>query len=332
MVNRQRETSLTVSQWPLLVVFSVLLPLLVGVANSGERPVYGTDDRQEWDKADARICAVGRATAAIMPKASFAPQDGRWAWRLIEDHTLADSNWCDDERFAQQPDLATCTAFLIGPSRVVTAAHCINAKGDSNILAFDCEEVLFVFDYEIMDDGEVRRQYQSNQIYTCHSIVHHNGQDGPADWAVIELDRATGRSPVALYTGNLKSVSSEPLEIIGHPLGLPLKWVRNGRMVSASSDTFLAAIDAFEGNSGSPVFIRKDGVPTVVGMLSRGVRDYKTPVKTCLRTQVCNGKECAGESVTRASQFAYLSTDVPGSMLASVDVLDLSVSGRAACL
>ena len=301
--DRQLRRS-SARQRTLLLWIAAAILLFGTLAGAGEKPVYGSDDRREWDQADAQACATGRSTAAMMPAKNLTRSSGN-RWLLTQAKTLAESNWCADERFADQPAVATCTAFLIGLSTVATAAHCINAADDSAGPLYNCSEVVFVFDYAMMDDGETRRRYQHDQIYYCKKIVAHHYTAASGDWAVIELDRNTTRAPLPLYRSAPATIGNQTLELVGHPLGLPLKWVRNGRVLKSENKTFTAAIDSFEGNSGSPILIRSERGIEVVGVLSKGERDYTIPKGNCLRTRICSGN-CNGELVTRASEFAHL--------------------------
>ncbi len=315
-------------------VFATLL-LAVSLSSSaadGSKPVYGSDDRQEWDRAEARVCAVGQATAAIMLKTDLEVSDSK-RWSLTNNQTLIDSNWCAEERFLNQPNLAICTAFLINASKMVTAAHCINAPDEPDGPAYNCAEIVFVFDYAIMDDGEIRRRYNDDQVYHCKSVLQHQHLYGSVDWTVVELDRTTKRAPLALYTGNIASVIEQSLEVVGHPLGLPLKWVRNGTVIySDSADVFTAAIDTFEGNSGSPILIGNSLQPLVAGILSGGARDYRTSKQGCLSTRVCNTGECGGEVVTSATAFAHHSDSTRNTLFGSVSTPENPDGLRASCL
>ena len=308
------------------------------VASGNEKPVYGSDDRQEWDRADAHICDAGRATAAIVPKHQLE-RDQSDRWLLSSDRTLVDSNWCEDERFSDQPDLAICSAFLINESTLVTAAHCVNSMDDPEGPAYNCSDIAFVFDYAMMDDGEIRHRYRNSQIYQCKAIIAYHYIRGAADWAAIELDRPTDRSSLALYTGDLAMIDDNPLEVVGHPLGLPLKWIRNGRIdfeksadSAQSNDVFTAAIDTFEGNSGSPVLVRNGNTPVVVGILSSGARDYTLGDRQCLSARACANGECSGEQVTRANQFVHLSAIQPQAELAVEAQTSTRQNSPAACL
>ena len=61
--------------------------------------------------------------------------------------------------------------------------------------------------------------------------------------------------------------------IIGHPFGLPMKVAGNARVESIDDNYFRASLDAFRGNSGSPVF-RAD-THAAIGIYVRGERSIE---------------------------------------------------------
>ena len=67
----------------------------------------------------------------------------------------------------------------------------------------------------------------------------------------------------------------QELAMIGHPLGLPQKVTDNAKItkIEENKPHFQANLDAFHGNSGSPVFNPKTG--EVMGMLTSGGRDFQ---------------------------------------------------------
>ena len=110
---------------------------------------------------------------------------------------------------------------------------------------------------------------------------------------------------------------------MGHPSGLPLKFA-NGAQVKDTSNAsyFVANLDTYGGNSGSPVFNEDDG--TVEGILVRGDTDFVRD-NGCFISNVCPTTGCRGEDVTRTTEFAG---DVPE----TTPVPDLSLENRVANL
>jgi hypothetical protein len=92
---------------------------------------------------------------------------------------------------------------------------------------------------------------------------------------------------------------------MGHPARLPIKFA-DGSIVrdNTPSSYFIANLDAYGGNSGSPVF----GTDNVVeGVLVRGDADFTLAEgAACWVSKVCPTTGCQGEHCTRTTEFAKL--------------------------
>jgi len=95
--------------------------------------------------------------------------------------------------------------------------------------------------------------------------------------AIVKLDRpVVGRKPAKVTTRSSSGdIKNTEVYIIGHPCGLPLKVARDPKsVVSKVYDvTFQARLDAFGGNSGSPVF--NSSTHCVEGILVQGKVDFE---------------------------------------------------------
>ncbi len=245
--------------------------------------INGTDDRHELYEltpAGARETIAG-SVAALM-----------WAHRIDYANlaapralTLAEAaGVCEDERFADQPAAAHCTATLIDDDLMLTAGHCL---GESLAEANDqCSRLLVVFDYFMAGPGELF-PLAADGVYSCRRVVFHERSSTTEDFrdiAVIELDRAVSgsRRPA--------SVAGEPLAV-GAPLllassgaALPLKIDAGGAVTAVPDGAgfFVASTDSFAGGSGAPLF---DEALELVGHQVRGVVDWRSDAD-CLRAAV----------------------------------------------
>ena len=71
--------------------------------------------------------------------------------------------------------------------------------------------------------------------------------------------------------------AGDGLTLIGHPAGLPLKIASGGKFLSFQENTFRSDLDAYGGNSGSPIFNTRSlarGELLVEGILQGGSDDY----------------------------------------------------------
>ncbi|HZO10808.1 MAG TPA: hypothetical protein VFB48_01705, partial [Nitrososphaeraceae archaeon] len=93
------------------------------------------------------------------------------------------------------------------------------------------------------------------------------------------------------------------VHVIGHPVGLPLKYAAGAQVRDNQSDLYIVCnLDTYGGNSGSPV-INDDDPLEIEGILVRGDTDFNQ-VGNCQRSNVCPNTGCRGEDVTRATEFA----------------------------
>lgn len=188
------------------------------------------------------------------------------------------------DRFKKEPVAGFGTAFLVGPKHMLTAAHCVlkekKNENDSDCLYY--EETRVVFDFK----GSMPIQdytFEARQIYKIQGVVDYLKGPNDADWALIELDRSVegDRPPISIGWDEMENGS--PICMVGHSNGLPLKLVKGYSRKDAKpnlSETRDLKIDAFGGNSGSPIFkINRDKTHTLVGMLISGVEDYRRDEK-----------------------------------------------------
>jgi hypothetical protein len=118
----------------------------------------------------------------------------------------------------------------------------------------------------------------------------------------VRLDRpVVGRTPVRLR-GSGKVKSDERVFVIGHPCGLPQKLARGARVRNNTHAAyFVANLDTYGGNSGSPVF--NGGSYQLEGILVRGQKDF-VKAGSCYVSLVYPTTGSGGEDVTRTTEWA----------------------------
>ena len=91
--------------------------------------------------------------------------------------------------------------------------------------------------------------------------------------------------------------------VIGYPSGLPTKIADQAQVrTNKHRNFFVANLDTFGGNSGSPVINKSSGL--VEGILVRGESDYKyNRVRGRFENNVCVDSGCRGEDVTKISSI-----------------------------
>lgn len=287
----------------LVTVFAAACADVGEGTDQGNGPlVYGADNRLDWYQVtDAAQRSWASSTAGLFTNAQVtARADGRY--QIATGSTLATSQRvCSTEPYRTQPTSAFCTGFLVGPDLLATAGHCITS-------ATSCTGTTIAFGFRMDDAATVRATVDAADVYRCATIVG-RVQTTTDDWAVVRLDRAvTGHAPLAIRRTGAVTIN-DPLVVIGHPSGLPLK-VAGGATVRNSSPAnyFEANLDTYGGNSGSPVFNAVTGV--VEGILVRGNADYVlNSALGCYVSNVCADTGCASggwEDVSRSVRFASL--------------------------
>ena len=248
--------------------------------SEGTDLIYGHDDRYEVnDYPDANFIEKSRSVAMRVSKRRLTenrqdPNYFNFPFRQLK-HVIPEI--CPTERFIDEYSVGDCSGFLISPNKLVTAGHCMMNESE-------CSNYKWVFDFK-----EGTTQFIKNNIYSCKKIISQkyiDNQNEVRDYAVIELDRmASERTPLPHRKFGRVGLHT-PLLIIGHPLGLPMK-ITDGAEVSRMNELererkfhswllrknyFIANLDSYAGNSGSPVFNKETG--KVEGILIQGEEDF----------------------------------------------------------
>lgn len=275
--------------------------------------IYGSDDRTEIDTyPDTNFIKKSQSIALRVPKRRLTVDRNDANRILFPNVSLQNAmpQICADERFSEQVSLGNCSGFLIGKKTLVTAGHCmINQK--------ECSDNKWVFGFKVSTT-----ELRASQVYSCNKIISqryvYDSQE-VSDYAVIELDREV-EGYVPLKTRKFGRVLiNTPLVVIGHPMGLPMKATDGGR-VSRMNDLeresklksfllrknyFTANLDAYGGNSGSPVFNKQTG--KVEGILIQGAEDFVyNPTKECLESRkLSNSHLNTYEKVMRINRLPW---------------------------
>lgn len=270
----------------------ILMTLVYLFCLNARADIFGRDDRTDV-LLDSPKHELGRSVAVGVLNSLWTDLGGGaselWTDPLSE-------FMCSDERFNNQASVSyACTGFLVGEDLLVTAGHCGTNTGEMrNSSENYCEAYTWLFDYRA--DSDVTQVSDLN-IYKCKEIIYAVQQevDGHShDFALVRLDRKVeGRSPLKFAQRAVRR--GERVTMLGHPMGLPLKYTFNARVFKEEEGrSFLTNLDAFAGNSGSPVFNTKN---EVVGVLIAGnpaLATYRDPKAGCDRFNRCdeNGRKC----------------------------------------
>jgi hypothetical protein len=274
-----------------LVVLSICGSGVLSAGNPGVdswKVIYGTDGRMDSElHSNATLRTLSKSVAGRLSKSTATSSE---TGVILPADTLEDAmNVCSSERFATQKAAVECTGFLVGTDLLMTAGHCMRSQSD-------CSENSWVFGYV---DGV--SEIKNADVFNCKEIVSQELSD-INDFALIRLDRVVaGRTPLKLRTSGAIGVS-EKIAVIGHPSGLPLKIDDGGHVRdNAPEGYFVAELDTYGGNSGSPVF--NLATHEVEGILVRGERDYVWDgAQSCAVSNVCASGTCRGEDVQKITK------------------------------
>ena len=194
-------------------------------------------------------------------------------------------NLCSGEKFAEQPVAGEGTCFLVSAQEVITAAHVITGP---------LSDYALVFGFEILNkQGGYIPIINSRDIYYFSAVSF---QDDNTDLLRLSLNRVANRPALRLAKYTRPVVGTE-VYMLGYPAGLPMKAAINASIASIDQvDTYYTSLDAFQGNSGSPVIDLKNN--EVVGILVAGRTDFIWN-GSCNITTPCNIPYCKGEKVLR---------------------------------
>lgn len=197
---------------------------------------------------------------------------------------------CVDEPFADQPVIGVGTAFIIGKRTMVTAGH---------VFTEPLENYIIVFGFEMLKEkGKFNTIIAKNNIYYPKKISH---KDGDLDLMVFEVTEEITRSALSISPIVNHAIDTE-IYMIGYPSGLPAKVALNAEIQENSHPQFFyTSLDAFQGNSGSPVF--NMATNDVIGVLVSGEVDYIWN-GTCNKSSLCQFPYCKGEKVMKISALA----------------------------
>ncbi|KAL5508830.1 hypothetical protein EMCRGX_G004085 [Ephydatia muelleri] len=119
-------------------------------------------------------------------------------------------------------------------------------------------------DYTAAKGEKTSGALEDSIVYEVSEIVRENKD---TDWIVLRTTKGFTHTPVTKFElAKDIPLAGTPVYVLGHPLGMPLRYAEGELAKSADSQNQIAALTSgFAGNSGSPV-ITKDG--KVVGLFS----------------------------------------------------------------
>ncbi len=290
------ETGLTVPVEPSEKLREFDDATIVKALKENQKVIYEVDNRvdvcdlpagPDMDDADS-VVALFRASKVI------DNGDGTSALQIENFGTAR--NLCTEERFRNQPIGAFCSGFLVAPDIIATAGHCVNAGNVNNIC--------FVFGFRMRDSNTAETVINNTEIYRGAELIGRQEVGNGPDWALVRIDRPVTNHRIVKIRRDTKISDTQTLHVIGHPTGLPTKFAGGASVRDNLPNAFfIANLDTYGGNSGSPVF--NSETHEVEGILVRGETDFVRK-GTCNVSLVCPSTGCRGEDCTRTTEFQQL--------------------------
>lgn len=256
--------------------------------------IYGRDDRADYFtnavRLDPKIKDNMDATVLIVDK-RIVTESGDGFDLLGE--RLRDQEVCSCEKFSNQfatADGAPCTGFFFDDKHVVTASHCVPRTDEVGRLRF-------IHGFHVNGDGEPPRHFAKKDVLMALDVAYRSNPCDKLDpdFVVIRLQEPIAVTP----SERAPKTPDENTDVyeIGYPIGLPAKYAPGAQVLKNDPAVahFLANLDGFRGNSGSPVF---NAQHQIVGIHVRGVLALARPCG-CWTSTWCPNKACKGEEITR---------------------------------
>lgn len=279
-------------------------------ASQFEPIVYDTDDRLEYfQHPDPALRRAAESTAALVSPGVLALAGS--TVRLVAPSLQTAASLCAGERYAEQPAFATCTATLVGPDLLLTSGHCVRA--------LPCSVLRVVFGGYYESEGALLT-LTADDVYSCSDVlaaeVSVPDAEREVDYAWLRLDRPVlGRMPMPLDPALPVLAVGEPLAVVSHTQGVPLKLDSSPRVVDTrpeQQDYFVLSADTFHGSSGAAVY---DERGFVAGVLARGRADYIDALEGCRLVARASATAAEEQATTVNAALDGLCTATPENAL-----------------
>jgi hypothetical protein len=269
---------------------------IANALKSNQKVIYGTDDRADVFQLPSGPNLDDVDSVVALFRRGDITDNGNGTSTLQTQNFGIARNLCTGERFRDQPTGAFCSGFLVAPNIIATAGHCVDANNVAN--------TRFVFGFRMRDATTAETIINNGEIYSGVAVIGRQLDGNGADWSLVRIDRSVPNHRIARIRLTGQIGDTQALHVIGHPSGLPTKFAAGAAVRNNQPNAFFVAnLDTYGGNSGSPVF--NNDTHEVEGILVRGETDFVSQ-GNCNVSLVCPTSGCRGEDCTRTTEFAHL--------------------------
>jgi S1-C subfamily serine protease len=283
--RRKRGSFLSGTMATIVVCGGLGLALLAGAANipTGK----WTDTRQDLYQLTGQTLQDADSAVALFPASAVRDRGDGTAMLLTVPygHSLT---LCPSERFWQQPSGSYCSGVLVSPDVIATAAHCIVGEP---LTAFS-----YVFGYRMRDATTPELIISNRDIYQAKEVIAWHLDHLRTDWALVRLDRPVVGHRIAPVRQQGSISKGQQVHAIGYPRGLPAKFAP-GVVLSERGGAFVTSIQAYPGNSGSPVI--NSATHEVEGII------FGVNARALSKQGECFVSRARGSVATRSAAFVH---------------------------
>lgn len=219
----------------------------IDLADLLRKELYGWDDRLDFYQIpESEVRENSMAVGLLVKKTKNRTGP------VVRSHFGSGSNYCKYLRYFWHPTVVNilATAFFVGPSTLFTASHTLNG--------FDpiWHDLSFIQGFALTNDLEVSSAANSLIEFDVdkNNIIHKgSGKKGTSEDYAILRTLKPGKNHIGFPKKPPSGLIGRNVYMLGHPLGLPLKYAFNSKIISVDDHIFKAEIDAYNFNSGSPL-------------------------------------------------------------------------------
>jgi hypothetical protein len=233
------------------------------IEENRKRGIWYEDHRMDsFGITDERIKKNIDCVAAIMLENDLIDEKNGFSTLKVKNYGKS-FNLYEGEAFREQPIIAgwMCSGFLVEKDIIATAGHCL--------LGRTVKDLRIVFGYKMLDPYTPALKVPNENIYKGVNIIgrYYIPRGSGADWVLLKLDREVEGREMAVLSKD-EVVCDQPIYIIGHPMGLPLKYAPGARVRGFKDAVITADLDVYMSSVGSPVF--NSDTHEVIGIVVHG--------------------------------------------------------------